>query len=186
MLLLTIVAVGALLFFWIVALRGHGRPAVADPATDRQRRYIGYLVEEREISNPPDPNHQLLSKADASELIDKLLDIPTRDGDFDREHDGVLTRWWRTLPLEVRIAWYLDKRGHAELVTQRTEIYDAVREDDIPGTVRAQNKRIAEVLNGMLEAKQVRVTSDGVSDYKLTAAGEQIVPPTPGSRASST
>ena len=31
----------------------------------------------------------------------------------------MLTRWWKTLPL----AWYLDKRGHAELVTQRPETH---------------------------------------------------------------
>ena len=186
MLLVTVLTVAALIVLWGYRSARRRQSIIADPATDRQRRYIGYLVEEREIVNPPDPNHPLLSKADASELIDKLLDIPTRDGDFDREHDGVLTRWWKTLPLEVRIAWYLDKRGSADVATQRTEIYDAVRDDDTPGMVRDQNKRIAEVLNGMIEAKQVRMTTDGVTDYKLTADGEQIVPQTPGSQRRST
>ena len=55
---------------------------IANPATDRQRRYIGRLLDERNVANPPDPNDPRLSKEAASELIDELLTIiPTRRGE---------------------------------------------------------------------------------------------------------
>lgn len=153
------------------------RPAVDNPALDWQRRKIAHLLEERSIANPPDPRSPHLTKEDANALIDQLLAIPEANGDFDRDLDNELTRWWKTLSTEARIAWYLDKNRDGAFV-QRQVIYDAVRDGNTPGKVRDENKRIAQVLNRMIEAGQVRqVTEDGETNYRLTTAGEKVIPP---------
>ena len=155
------------------------KPEIANPATDRQRRYIGHLLDERSIANPPDPNDPRLSKEAASELLDELLNIPTRRGEFDRNGDSEVARWWRELPLQARIAWILDKRR--DELMQRTDIYYAVRDDETPGTIHAQNKRISEALEEMLKANHVRMGRESYG-YHLTPAGERIVPTPPGAR----
>ena len=92
---------------------------IANTATDRQRRYMAHLLDELTIANKPDPNDPRLSREAASELIDELLTIPTRRGEFNRDDDTELACWWKELPRQAHIAWILDKRRD-ELI-QRTD-----------------------------------------------------------------
>ena len=171
---LVFVGIAGILFLFS-RIAGRSGPAVDDPATDRQRRYIGYLVAERNIANPPDPNDRYLTKSGASALIDELLAIPEAGGDFDRTLDNPLTRWWKTLDHEARIAWYLQKQ---EFAPQRSMIYSAVRDSDEDGTLREQNRHLAQILDRMLAADQVRrVVEHGETGYRLTESGEKLVPP---------
>ena len=160
-----------------VSARRGGAVAVDDPATDRQRRYIGHLVRERRIQNPPDQYSPSLTKTAASALIEELLSIPTDRGEFDRDGDTPIAAWWRSLPMRERIAWILDKRR--DECMQRTDIYDAVRDDHTPGRIRSQNREIRDVVDVMLREKQLRSRGD-YGGYCLTASGDTLVPTTPG------
>lgn len=172
--LFVFVGIAGMLYLFGVLFRRSG-PAVDDPATDRQRRYIGHLVAERNIANPPDPNDRHLTKSGASALIDELLAIPEAGGDFDRTLNNPLTRWWKTLNHEARIAWYLQKQEYAP---QRSMIYSAVRDSDEDGTLREQNRRLAQILDRMIADNHVRrVVEHGETGYRLTETGEKLVPP---------
>ena len=63
----------------------------------------------------------------------------------------------------------------------RTDIYYGVRDDETPGTIRTQNKRISEALDEMVKANYVRMGRE-FDGYHLTPAGEQVVPVPPGAR----
>lgn len=87
--------------------------------------------------------------------------------------------WWKNLTEQERVAWFLDRQGTHDVLTQRSDIYAALQDYE-PGTLRAQNKRIGRVVDEMIEKGLVEITHrHDLRNYRLTPTGADLVPVAP-------